>query len=61
MQKNANLAQLVEQFIRNEQVKGSSPLVGSQKNAAFFRRCDKAGTSLHTSEFEQHHCAVFGS
>ena len=27
----ANVAQLVEQLIRNEQVSGSSPLIGSQK------------------------------
>ena len=30
---NANVAQLVEQLIRNEQVSGSSPLIGSDKTA----------------------------
>ena len=28
----ANLAQLVEHFIRNERVVGSNPIVGSHKN-----------------------------
>ncbi len=35
---SANVAQLVEQLIRNQQVRGSSPLVGSIKRA-------KAGSS----------------
>ena len=30
----ANVAQLVEQLTRNEQVSGSSPLIGSQENAS---------------------------
>ncbi len=29
---NANVAQLVEQLIRNEQVTGSSPVIGSTRN-----------------------------
>ncbi len=33
MQDVANVAQLVEQLIRNEQVSGSSPLIGSLKIA----------------------------
>ncbi len=32
--RNADVAQLVEQLIRNQQVSGSNPLVGSMKNPA---------------------------
>lgn len=56
---DANLAQLVEQLIRNEQVVGSSPMVGSKKSPAlvsgfFFciillcRTCKYCGTHLFT-------------
>lgn len=35
---NADLAQLVEQLIRNEQVVGSSPIIGSRKQKGSFSR-----------------------
>ena len=39
----ASLAQLVEQLIRNEQVAGSIPAVGSEMGKDFFVRAGKTG------------------
>ena len=39
----ANLAQLVEQLIRNEQVAGSIPAVGSGNGKRFFEKAGKIG------------------
>ena len=41
MKRNADVAQLVEQLIRNQQVIGSSPIVGSTlspKNSIIYKR-----------------------
>ena len=41
LKSNANVAQLVEQLIRNQQVMGSSPIISSKGSVSpgFFRRC----------------------
>ena len=51
----ANVAQLVEQLIRNEQVSGSSPLIGSMSYFVSPGRLRRPGLTFFTFRTAPHH------